>query len=295
MQKLLPFLLLLLGLNTAAQTYQQQFRAAFGKNDTATAFALINDWEKADPKDPELYTAAFNLYFFSSKQETVALEREQKSKESIPLTDSAGKTVGYLNTKQGYRPATIAKAFQYINKGIAQFPDRLDMRWGKCYVLGQVGDYENFTVEVVAALQHSATIKCNWLWTNNQKTANPQKEMLEAVQAYLKQLYDTEDDKLLVNMQRIGDVAIFHYPNSIEILSTTGVAYMLTQNYPKAISLLKKAEKLNPKDFIVLNNIARCYELNRNKANALKYYQLAAKYGDAEAKQTAKRKMKELL
>jgi tetratricopeptide (TPR) repeat protein len=294
MQKLLPILLLLLGLNTVAQNYQAQFRAAFGKNDTTKAFAIINEWEKSAPNDPELYTAAFNLYFFTSEQANIALEKEQKNKESFPLTDSTGKTVGYLNTKTGYGPAKIAKALNYINRGIAQFPDRLDMRWGKCYVLGQIGDYENFTVEVVAALQHAATIKCNWLWTNNQKTPNPQKEMLEAVQRYLKQLYDTQDDKLLVNMQRIGEVALYHYPNSIEILTTTSVAYMLTKNYPKAIGLLKKAEKLNPKDFIVLNNMARCYELTRNKASALKYYQLAAKYGDAEAKATAKRKMKEL-
>jgi tetratricopeptide (TPR) repeat protein len=294
MQKLLPILLLLLGLNTVAQNYQAQFRAAFAKSDTTNAFAIINEWEKSAPKDPELYTAAFNLYFFTSEQANIALEKEQKSKESFPLTDSTGKTVGYLNTKTGYGPEKIARALNYINRGIAQFPDRLDMRWGKCYVLGQIGDYENLTVEVVAALQHAATIKCNWLWTNNQKTPNSQKEMLEAVQRYLKQLYDTQDDKLLVNMQRIGEVALYHYPNSIEILTTTSVTYMLTKNYPKAIGYLKQAEKLNPKDFIVLNNMARCYELTRNKASALKYYQLAAKYGDAEAKATAKRKMKEL-
>lgn len=294
MQKLLPLFLLLFGLNTVAQNYQQEFKAALSKNDTTKALAIINEWEKADPKDPELYTAAFNLYFLTSEQTDMALEREQKSKESIAITDSTGKTVGYLNAKKGYNPAKIAKAFHYINQGIAQFPDRLDMRWGKCYVLGQVGDYENFTNEVIAALQHAATIKCNWLWTNNKPTPNPQKEMLEAVHMYMKQLYDTQDDKLVVNMQRIGDVTLFYYPNHIEILTSTSVAYMITGNYTKALGYLKKAEKLNPKDFIVLNNMARCYELTRNKANALKYYLLAAKYGDAEAKETAKRKQKEL-
>jgi tetratricopeptide (TPR) repeat protein len=294
MQKLLPLFLLLFGLNTVAQNFQQAFKAALGKNDTTKALSIITEWEKTAPSDPELYTAAFNLYFLTSEQTDMALEREQKSKESIAITDSTGKTVGYLNAKKGYNPAKIAKAFYYINQGIAQFPDRLDMRWGKCYVLGQTGDYENFTNEVIAALQHAVTIQCKWLWTNNQPTPNPQKEMLEAVHTYMKQLYDTEDDKLVVNMQRIGDVALFYYPNHIEILTSTSVAYMLTGNYTKALGYLKWAEKLNPKDFIVLNNMARCYELNRNKANALKYYQLAAKHGDAEAKETAKRKQKEL-
>lgn len=294
MQKLLPILLLLFGLNTVAQNYQQEFRAAMGKQDTTKAFAIINEWEKAAPKDPELYTAAFNLYFFTSKQTNIALEKEPASKESIPFTDSTGKIAGYINTKEGHSPAKIAKGLHYIDQGIAQFPNRLDMRWGKCYVLGQIADYENFTNEVIAALQYSSTIQCNWLWTNNQPAPDAQKAMLDAVHTYMKQLYETEDDKWLVNMQRIGDVALFYYPNHIEILSSTSVAYMLTGNYTKALNYLKKAEKLNPKDFIVLNNMARCYELTHNKANAIKYYQLTAKYGDAEAKETAKRKLKEL-
>lgn len=266
-----------------------------GKNDTTKALAIITEWEKTAPKDPELYTAAFNFYFLGSKQTAIALEKEPASKESIPITDSTGKTAGYINTKESHNPAKIAKGLHYIDQGIAQFPNRLDMRWGKCYVLGQIADYDNFTNEVIAALQYSATIQCKWLWTNNQPTPNPQKEMLDAVHSYMKQLYDTENDKWLVNMQRIGDVALFYYPNHIEILSSTSVAYMLTGNYTKALGYLKRAEKLNPTDFIVLNNIARCYELTRNKANARKYYQLSAKYGDAEAKETAKRKLKELL
>ncbi len=95
-------------------------------------------------------------------------------------------------------------------------------------------------------------------------------------------------------MKQIGDVALKYYPNNIEILSTTAVANMLTKDYDKAIGYLKHAEKLNPKDFIVLNNIAQGYKLKGDKKNAIRYYELTEKYGNAQAKEQARKIIKEL-
>jgi len=117
---------------------------------------------------------------------------------------------------------------------------------------------------------------------------------LETVQEYLKQLYDTQNDSLLENMMRIGEVTIKRYPNNIEILSTTAVANTLTKNYDKALEYLKQAEKINPKDFIVLNNLAQVYKQTGDKVNAIKYFQLVEKYGDDEAKQQARKNINEL-
>ena len=80
----------------------------------------------------------------------------------------------------------------------------------------------------------------------------------------------------------------------MEILSTTSVALMLTKNYDKAIQYLQQAEKLNPEDFIVLNNIAQGYRLKGDKVNAIKYYELTEKYGDERAKQEARQNINKL-
>ena len=118
--------------------------------------------------------------------------------------------------------------------------------------------------------------------------------MLGTLQTYLKELYETEDDNLLPNMIQIGDAVLKYYKNNVEILSTTSVALMLTKNYDKAIDYLKQAEKINPKDYIVLNNIAQGYKLKGDKANAIKYYELTEKYGDEQAKQQARQNIKAL-
>ena len=294
MQKTITLLFLtILSTLVFGQSNYERFKALSKTKDTAKIKSLLADWEKSNPNDPELYTSAMNFYFSGSKQEIISLDQEQKANQSLSLTDSTGKVVGYLNSDLGYNPDKIAKAIKYANTAIAKFPDRLDIRFGKCYLLQQIEDYDNFTKEVIKTVEYSRVNKNNWLWTENKKQEDGENFMLATIQEYLKALYDTEDDNLLPNMIQIGDATLKYYAH-IEILSTTAVALMLTKNYDKAIGYLKQAEKLNPRDFIVLNNIAQGYKLKGDKANAIKYYELTAKYGDEQAKEDAKRNIKEL-
>ena len=276
------------------QTNYEKFKIFFKEQDTTKIKTLLSEWEKSNPNDAELYTSAFNYYFSNSKQQVISLDRQQQNKESFQLTDSTGEVAGFLSSNVGYNTDKLTDAFKYINKGIEIFPNRLDMRFGKCYVLGQIGDYENFTKEIIKSVEYSNIIKNNWLWTENKKLDDAEDFMLGTIQTYLKQLYDTEDDNLLENMKQIGEATLKYYPNNIEILSTTSVANMLTKNYDKAIGYLKHAEQLNPKDYIVLSNIAQGYKLKGDIENAIRYYELTEKYGDEQAKQQARKNIKEL-
>jgi len=276
------------------QSNYELFKKLFAKRDTSAVSLLLKNWENTSPTDPELYTSAFNYYYSTAEQEIISLQKEEPKNESIRLNDSTGKVAGYLTAESAYNPGKIDRALQYINKGIRLFPDRLDMRFGKCYALGQIRNYGDFTNTLVETIEYSVINKNNWLWTENKKQENAQLFMLETIQTYLSQLYDAEDDNLLPYMIQIGEATLKHYPKSIEILSTTAVAFMLTKKYDKAIELLKKAENLNPEDFIVLNNIAHAYKLKGDKTNAIKYYELTEKYGDEQAKEQARESIRKL-
>lgn len=293
-RKTILLALLVTTLSTFGQSNFEKFKTLFKAKDTTKIKQLLANWEKTNPNDAEFYTSAFNYYFSQSKQEIISLDKEQKGEESLQLTDSTGKVAGFMNSNLGYNPDQLKKAFAYIDKGLEKFPNRLDMRFGKCYALGQVEDYEKFTKEIITTVEYAKTIQCKWLWTENKKLDDAENFMLGSIQSYLKQLYDTENDNLLDNMKQIGDLTIKYYPNCVEVLSTTSVAYMLTKNYDKAIEYLKQAEKVNPKDFIVLANIAQGYKRKGDKENAVKYYELVLKYGDEDAKQEAKKFIKEL-
>lgn len=295
MRKIFLFILLTAISNlVSGQTYYEKFKTLFQQNDTIKIASLLTEWEKTSPNDPELYTAAINYYFSNSKKEIVSVDKQQKSNESFQLTDSTGQVAGYINSSLDYDTEKLSKAIKYANIGIDKFPNRLDIRFGKCHILQQIGDYNNFTKEIIKTIDYSQVNKNNWLWTENKKQENGESSLLESIQSYLKQLYDTEDDNSLLNMIQIGEATLKIYKSNVEILSTTSVALLLTKNYDKAIEYLKQAENINPKDFIVLNNIAQGYKLKGDKANAIKYYELTEKYGDERAKLQARRNINEL-
>src|SRR5687767_15760328 len=115
MQKIITFLIAAtFSTFTVGQTNYEKFKQLYKTNDTAKIKVLLNEWERSNPNDPELYTSAFNYYFTNSRREIVSINREQKSKQSFQLTDSTGKVVGFIGATMDYNPDKLKKAFQYI-------------------------------------------------------------------------------------------------------------------------------------------------------------------------------------
>lgn len=291
---ILMLFIILFSSNSWGQTNYEKFKNLFKGKETDKIQVLLNDWRKLNPNDPELYTSEFNYYFSNSKKEVISLQQSNPKKEAFQLTDSIGNVAGYLTSNLSYDQNKLDKALNVIDQGIEKFPDRLDMRFGKIYALGEIEDYKNFTKAIIQTIDYSLKNNNKWLWTENKKQDDGENFMLKTVQTYLKQLYDTEDDNLLPNMIEMGEKVLKHYPNNIEILSTTSIALLLTENYDKAIIYLKKAEQINPKDFIVLNNIAQAYKIKGDKANSIKYYELTEKYRDEQAKYQAQQNIQQL-
>jgi tetratricopeptide (TPR) repeat protein len=69
---------------------------------------------------------------------------------------------------------------------------------------------------------------------------------------------------------------------------------MLQQQHDKALEQLLKAEKINPKDFVILNNIGEAYKRKDDKRNAIKYFKLTSKYGNEDAKNSAQEQIDKL-
>jgi tetratricopeptide (TPR) repeat protein len=279
-----------------AQTFKKQFSDAFAKKDTALQRQILEKWGKENNNDAELYTAYFNYYVSKSKSNILTLGSNPKGDEWFELTntDTLKKEKIFLYENKTYNSELLVEAFNYINTGIQKFPARLDMRFGKIYLLGQIENYELFTNDIIEIIHYSDKIKNNWTWTDNKPLEDPQKYMLGGIQEYILQLYDTENDSLLNNMKIISETVLRYYPDNIESLSDLSIVYLLQGNYDAALTVLLKAEKINPKDAIVLNNIAQAYKLKGDKNNAIKYYELVIKYGDNDSKDFAHNQIKQL-
>jgi tetratricopeptide (TPR) repeat protein len=280
-----------------AQTFQQQFKELTAKKDTIGQQNLLSKWESSNSNDPELYVYYFNYFFNRSRKEVIALGNNPKGEGVFRIMDkdtSKKEPVGYMYGDVSYNFEILKKGLNYIDRGIQKFPSRLDMRFGKTYVLGLVEDWGGFTSEIVKTIEYSNVIKNEWTWTDSKPLEEPKQTLLQAIQSYVLQLYNTGDDSLLDNMRQIAETVLTYYPDHVESLSNLSIVLMIKKKYSEALVPLLKAEKLAPNDYIVLGNIAQAYKLQGDKKNAIKYYEKNLEVGNTQAKEYARKQIEEL-
>jgi tetratricopeptide (TPR) repeat protein len=274
------------------QSYRDKFNQLCEKQDTAGQIKLLNEWEIKQSNDPELYVSFFNYYFQKGKTSHLGIQPEATNQEGLKINDDNGKTVGFISEVTGFDDNEVNKGLDYIDKGIKSFPNRLDMRFGKIFVLGKLKRYNEFSDEVVKTIEYSNINKNAWLWSNNKAEKDGKMLMLGSIQNYVLELYNTNDDALLENMKQIAESVLKYYPDHIESLSNLSIVYMLKNQNDKALEVLLKAEKLDEKDYIVLGNIAQAYKKLGNKKEAIKYYKKCVKLGDKPSVEYAKEQIK---
>jgi tetratricopeptide (TPR) repeat protein len=288
------FIAVLISQIALSQDYLSEFEKYYKTKDTINQLKVLTKWRSEKPNDPELYTNYFNYHFIQSRKEVLRMSKEKRKGEGFILKDSLNQTAGFLGSEIHYNQTALKKGFQIIEQGIELYPNRLDMRFGKIYALGEIFDWENFTLEIVKTVQHSSTNNNRWTWTNNTAYAGTKKEFLLDIQTYQLQLYNTGTDRLLKNMREIANEILKHYPNHVESLSNISITYIITGELDKGIKSLLKAEKIAPKDYIILANIANGYKLKGEKAKAIKYYEKTIKHGDERTKEFAKQQILKL-
>lgn len=292
-----PFLAFLICLLLTTQIYSQNFKQQFSdllqQKDTIGQKELLHKWELASPNDAELFVAYFNYFFIKSKHSAIRIKKEPTSSQNIELTGSLGNKAGYLSEEIVYMNDDLQKGLYYIDSGINKYPTRLDMRFGKIYVLGETQNYTAFTNEIIRTIHFSKAIDHKWTWTFNKILDNPETVFLNAIQDYSVQIYEVGDDQL-DHMRAISETILKYFPDHVPALSNIAITHSLQGNDDKALETLLIAENLAPQDYIILNNIANIYKNRGDKKNAIKYYELTLKYGDEEVKKAAKQKIKEL-
>lgn len=293
MKKKQLFILNLFLLNflcTTAQNYEKEFENFCQTKDTASLKELLEKWEAHSPNDAELYTSYFNYYYLKSGKEMVFLEGMPENEQK----GDSSKAIGNMYSKIVYDEILVQKGLNKINTGIEKYPTRLDMYFGKIYVLGKMEKWSELTNEIIKTIEVSQKINNQWTWTHNEPLDDAENFFLSGLQEYFIQLFNTGEDSLAGNMRRISLKELEYYPNRIESLSNLAITWMLDNEYDKALESLLNAEKLNPEDYIVLGNIAHAYWLKEDNQNAIKYYQKVIKYGDTSSQEFAKNRIAEL-
>jgi tetratricopeptide (TPR) repeat protein len=287
--------LILLSFFSLSQSFEKRFKELSARNDTIGQIKLLKEWELMNPKDPELFIAYLNYYARQSTTELISLDKNKRDENSIALSDTGtGKPVGYLNSSTKYNSQILQKGFDQINHGIALYPTRLDMRFGKIYMLGQAENFSEFTREIIKTIDYGDKIKDAWVWKQGKPLEAARQFFLSSMQDYINTIYNVEDNDLIPYMRQISEEVLKYNPEHVESLSSVALTYLIIGEYDKALPYLLKAETFAPKDIVVLNNLAEAYKRKNDLANARIYYEKIIKYGNREEVQDAKKKIKNL-
>ncbi|MFN3528794.1 MAG: tetratricopeptide repeat protein [Bacteroidia bacterium] len=271
------FLVLLLVASELLHAQQTQrdwanwYYSAAEREETDLQAVILEDWYKADSTDAEYYVAHFNFFVQQARQELLMLNETAPEGEALELQQNDS-VKGYLSSQLYYDEALVRQGIDVLSKGISLHPKRLDMHFGRIYMLGQISDWTPFTEYILNTLKLGSEIGYQWTWSNHQPLEDGAGFMRDAIQDYIVQLYNTEADSLLSNIRRIAESVLASNPEHVESLVNLALVDIMESRYRDALKKLQLAEALSPQDPIVLVNTAQTYERQGDSRRAILYY-----------------------
>ena len=212
-----------------------RFREAAAGRDEKAFAAVISDWERLYPDDAELYSVRANYHFMLAMQ------------EGIVVSDEIYGETRYDREKLDLATGTLAK-------GIAKYPDRLDLRLGKVSMHLNADETGPAVKEVQAALERSVVNKNKWVWTLDESVGDEGMDILrDSVQDYLSALIDAEETGLAEEMI---DTAVRLYPKDAVFLSDKGSLRYFAQDLEGALKWFQQAHDCDPEDQLITNNLS---------------------------------------
>ena len=288
------------------QEVYDKFYDAIHEGDTVAMKEYMGQIRALNEQTAERYVAEYNYYYNKSKLFSgVFTSAEPPAKDELvqgevyPIIDTAGAFAGYMYFVERYDYPLVDSALDIISRGIALYPDRLDMRYGKIHFLQHLHRWDEFSNEIQATLNHSAEIHHQWIYPNS--TSTGEEMITEAVFDYEKELFnaaqnDENTDETSHKIELLRGIALQLYqqfPRYTENLNMIAITYQMTKEYPSALTWLLKAEKVSPKDGVILANLSYIYYFLEDEKNVRKYLKKVVKYGDEEQREWAKQTLGE--
>ena len=260
--------------------------------------ALLPKWEKAEPKNPELYIAYFNYYLLKGQRSTHSLDTYKKdNSNSLALVDQkTNKIAGYLNNNIWYEKEDVDKALSYLEKGLKFGKNRLDMYFGRIHILGEIGEYEKQSQKIIEVLKLGKQINHKWLWSMNEVIPASESEriFLVSINDYYKALIQKSSPQSLSAVEKACVAQLKLYPKDVEVHNYLALAYIGQGKIQEALNVLLKADKLAKEDYTILFNIASCYETLKQYDKAKECYLQIKKNPNKQVQDMADQKLSEL-
>jgi len=260
--------------------FREKYQALMRQGKTQEAKAIVAQWEKAQPQNPDLYVAKFNLILSEAEVLTVSAKAAQGSELSIKDPKS-GREVGSIGGG-GYNPAKVQQAMDVLRQGLALAPDRLDIRFG----LAKAAELKQDPAQQLAILRAALAWRASaagqpWRWRDGGALPAPEAEFVAgSLEQYMVPYWQSGTPAGYQQGLALAELLIAHYPTSSLGYFNKGNYYAFTDNSAEAYKWFVQADKHNPNDPQNINNLLRISLNLRNKDAAKGYLARLCQYPD---------------
>lgn len=254
MKRILSFFLIMTWIGTlCAQSYSDAFDEAFSRDDIAAQREALQLWQREAPEDVNLFIARYNFYANQAM-------RQNPDRVVAPLADSG----------------LVA-----IEDGIALYPNRLDLRFGKIYFLGELGRWDAFVDEIDRTLDHSIQIDHQWAFPN---VPDDMVEglIVEGIVDYMVTMFSsiadtshlTKADSVMARrIQGLAKRTVQLFPGDFPSTYMLALSHIMLNENDKAYKYLMRAEKIDSSSVNVLQSLVKVCRLLGKTAQAIEYQQ----------------------
>lgn len=280
--------------NIFAQDYQQEFEQLFEEGKFDEIQILLDKWEAEQPKSPEMFISQLSYYNKISQKTIINFPEEQPEIEGQEKQYNDDEMYGYISSTVVYNDSLLNIGVAYIDKGIANIPNRIDMHLSKLIVLNNASRHEQITDAVITLIElTNKKSKTIWLDVDNKPNEAFNEQTPFLIQSYVDQLFNLEPpyysglERILTAMQKNQFTkSLYHF--------TEGKLAFYHEDYDTAIRSLLKAHKHDPSDLVIIKDIAYIYGITNEKAKAIEYYNKIVEVGSPDNIKFAKKKIEAL-
>jgi tetratricopeptide (TPR) repeat protein len=273
------------------QSYQAQFNELAQTEQWEEMLPLLQAWQSADSSDVELYVAWFNYYFIHSFQEYLVFDHNSGTGEYMVLRDQlSGEERGFLRSEVMVNDSVFQLAINAIHRGLKLEPKRMDMHMGKIYALAEAGKLDLHVQALIALIDTFSKDQEGWLWSDGAVMEDAKQTFFGAIQEYNYALFQREEP-YCEGIRQLSKHMIAVFGKNTERLANLGACHLFEENYKEALRYFEEAHQLDPKDVVVIANLANTYSKMNNKRQAIRYYELMAQWGNPREAQFAKQQI----
>lgn len=260
--------------------YRAKYQALMRQHKQKEAQAVVAQWEKAQPQDPDLYVAKFNLLLGEAEVLTISTKTAEAGDLSIQ-DPKTGQGVGSIGGG-GYNSVKLQQAMAMLRKGLTLAPDRLDIRFGLAKAAEYLGDpaQQYQLLKEALSWRQSATGK-PWRWRDGNALPAPEEAFVTgSLEEYMVPYWQTGTAAGYKRGLALAELLLTYYPTNSLGYFNKGNYYAFTDNNAEAYKWFVQADKRNPNDPQNINNLLRISLNLKDKAAVKGYLARLCRYPD---------------